>query len=160
MSDRKLDFLFRRFQARGDLSALAQVFDLAAPELLRVARYLAREGAVAEDCVQQTFLAAIESRDRFDGSARVMPWLLGILAKQAKKAHSRTVREPDPERLRQVEPADPANVAADRELKELVDESVSGLPEKYASVVRAYLDYGKSPSEIARSLGKTDLITA
>jgi len=155
MSDRKLDHLFRRFQSRDDLSALAEVFDMAAPELLRVARYLARDAAAAEDCVQQTFLAAIEGRDRFDRSARVMPWLLGILANQARKPHARAAREPDPERLRQVEPEDPAEVAAERELRDLVDESVSGLPEKYAPVLRAYLEYGKSPSEIARSLGIT-----
>lgn len=156
MSDRKLDHLFRRFQSRGDLGALARVFDLAAPELLRVAQYLSSDRVAAEDCLQQTFLSAIENRERFEPSARVMPWLLGILAKQAKKAHARSGRAPDPERLRpRPEPEDPVNVAADREFKRLVEESVSSLPQKYAAVVRAYLDYGKSPREIARSLGIT-----
>ncbi|MAB78867.1 MAG: hypothetical protein CMJ89_05870 [Planctomycetes bacterium] len=156
MSDRKLDHLFRRFQSRGDPGALARVFDLAAPELLRVAQYLSSDRVAAEDCLQQTFLFAIENRERFEPSARVMPWLLGILAKHAKKAHARSGREPDPERLRpRPEPEDPANVAADREFKRLVEESVSSLPQKYAAVVRAYLDYGKSPREIARTFGIT-----
>jgi RNA polymerase sigma factor (sigma-70 family) len=38
-----------------------------------------REPAVAEDLVQETFLAALKSRDRFSGQSSERTWLVGIL---------------------------------------------------------------------------------
>ena len=38
-----------------------------------------RNPSSAEDVVQETFLAAIRSRDRFSGSSSARTWLIGIL---------------------------------------------------------------------------------
>ena len=56
------DQLFARFCRHGDAAALGAVFDATATELLRIACHLAGNRADAEDLVQRTFLAAIESR--------------------------------------------------------------------------------------------------
>ena len=53
--------LFLRWRDRGDAAALAELFDRTAPELLRLALHLCRHAVDAEDVLQATFLAAIES---------------------------------------------------------------------------------------------------
>jgi RNA polymerase sigma-70 factor (ECF subfamily) len=47
--------------------------------LYRFALLRVREPAVAEDLVQETFLAAIKGRDRFAGQSSERSWLVGIL---------------------------------------------------------------------------------
>src|SRR5687768_3677050 len=78
------DRLFALFRRTGDPSALAEVFDRTAAEALRVALHLADSMHDAEDLVQQTFVAAIEDAHRYDPNRRFLPWLLGILAHQAR----------------------------------------------------------------------------
>lgn len=155
MSDRRLNHLFQRFQRRGDVGALAGVFDLAAPELLRVARHLSRDEALAEDALQQTFLVAIEKRAEYDARARVLPWLLGILVRQVRQAQARAARQPDPGRVELRDPDDPARVSADREVDALVERGMDALPATYSAALRAYLRHEKSPAEIGRALGIT-----
>jgi RNA polymerase sigma-70 factor, ECF subfamily len=47
--------------------------------LYRYARSRVGDRELAEDLVQDAFLAALESRDRFQGRATVRTWLLSIL---------------------------------------------------------------------------------
>src|SRR5262245_12266443 len=79
-----LESWFRRYRARHDPQALARVFDASAAKLLLVAQHLTREASAAEDLVQGTFLAAIESAGRWDESQPLLPWLVGILANLAR----------------------------------------------------------------------------
>jgi DNA-directed RNA polymerase specialized sigma24 family protein len=53
--------LFERWRQRGDVAALAGVFDRTAPEIWRVARHLCGNRSEADDLLQATFLAAMES---------------------------------------------------------------------------------------------------
>jgi DNA-directed RNA polymerase specialized sigma24 family protein len=62
------------------------VYDRLAPELLRVALHLVRDAAEAEDVLQATFVSAIERAEKFDPQERVMPWLVGILGNEARRA--------------------------------------------------------------------------
>ncbi|NOT28833.1 MAG: sigma-70 family RNA polymerase sigma factor, partial [Planctomycetes bacterium] len=93
------DRLFGEFRRTGDARALGEVYDRLAPELLGVALHTTRDPAQAEDVLQATFVAAIEQAQRFDPERRVLPWLVGILANEARKARERGTRRPDPERL-------------------------------------------------------------
>src|SRR5262249_53580687 len=70
---------FPRFQQERDPQALAEVFDAAAPQLLRLALHLSRDPNAAEDLVQTTFLVAIEHRMDYDPGSPLLPWLFGIL---------------------------------------------------------------------------------
>ena len=64
------------------------------PYLLRYALLQLRDNALAEDAVQETLLAALESRFKFSGKSSPKTWLTGILKykiidlfrKQAKEA--------------------------------------------------------------------------
>jgi len=70
--------LFERYRAHGDARAVARLVERTAPELLRVAFHLVRDVHDAEDIVQATFLAALESAATFQSGRRVVPWLIGI----------------------------------------------------------------------------------
>ncbi|MFI4922305.1 MAG: sigma-70 family RNA polymerase sigma factor [Burkholderiales bacterium] len=49
------------------------------PYLLRYALLQLRDNTLAEDAVQETLLAALESRSKFSGKSSIKTWLTGIL---------------------------------------------------------------------------------
>jgi RNA polymerase sigma-70 factor (ECF subfamily) len=54
----------------GDERAFARLVDSHHPSLLRVARLYVRDRGVAEEVVQETWLAVLEGIDRFEGARR------------------------------------------------------------------------------------------
>ncbi|HVS11918.1 MAG TPA: sigma-70 family RNA polymerase sigma factor, partial [Planctomycetota bacterium] len=135
MSDRHLDRLFQRFRARGDASALAELYDEVAPELLRISRHLVRDAVEAEDVLQSTFLAAIEAADSYDETRRVLPWLVGILARQAGLARRKRRREIEPDRIVRRPELDPSTRAAEAEFSIDLERALHELPERYREVL-------------------------
>jgi RNA polymerase sigma factor (sigma-70 family) len=150
----KLDRLFLRYREKNDLVALAQVFDQVARELLEIAAHLVHDAAEAEDLVQATFLHAIERAKHYDGERHLVPWLVGILTREARLWNRRSARALEPDRLEQHAPPEPADLAQGRELSERVLAALAGLPEPYRTVVLASLRDGRSPAEIARELDR------
>ena len=148
------DRLFRVFAKSGDPRALGEVYDLVAPELLRVALHATREAAEAEDVLQATFVAAIERASSFDPEQRVLPWLMGILAHEARKARARAARSPDPERLARDPVADPALDAERAELLRELDSALGAVPEAFRPVLQLRLRHGLSVTEIAAALSR------
>ena len=145
------DRLFARFCRSGDPAALGAVFDRTAPELLRVACYLVGNRADAEDLVQRTFLATIESRAAFDKGGKTLPWLLGILSNHAHRLRRERAR-PAP---LQAEPAvDPTQQAAHRELEQRLRELRDELGAPYADVLQLHLEQGLNAKEIAERLSR------
>lgn len=65
-------------------------------DLLRIARLQLRDKDLAEDVVQETLLAAIQSRASFGGQAKLMTWLVGILKFKVIDALRRRARDPLP----------------------------------------------------------------
>jgi len=61
--------------------------------LFRYARTRLNNQATAEDVVQETFLAAMKAKERFDGRAPVRYWLLGILKHKIVDHIRKAVRE-------------------------------------------------------------------
>ncbi|MCB9915008.1 MAG: sigma-70 family RNA polymerase sigma factor [Planctomycetes bacterium] len=148
----ELEDLFERYRSRQDLSALGKLFDLAAPELLRLAVHMAPDVASAEDLVQQCFLAALERPQRWRASEPLLPWLFGILTKLARKQRRDARRSPEPDRLWPRRAEDPASDALSAEVRAAVVKALAHLPTLYREVVRASLLDGKPPGEIAREL--------
>jgi RNA polymerase sigma-70 factor (ECF subfamily) len=60
------------------------------PSLLRVARIYVPSTAVAEEVVQETWIAVLNGIDRFEGRSSLRTWIFRILANTAK---TRAVRE-------------------------------------------------------------------
>src|SRR6187200_796478 len=105
----RLERLFERWRKKRDVRALARVFDATSRELLELAGHVSHDPSEAEDLVQATFLAAIESAERFDLERDLVAWLVGILVREARMARRRAARRPDPERLHDRAEIDPAD---------------------------------------------------
>jgi DNA-directed RNA polymerase specialized sigma24 family protein len=92
---RRPERCFAEFQRTGSPRALAAVFDLVGSDLLLLAGHLARDTAIAEDLVQETFLKAIEHAGQFDRARPLMPWLVKIFVNQARMERRRRSRAPE-----------------------------------------------------------------
>jgi RNA polymerase sigma-70 factor, ECF subfamily len=67
------------WESRGHRSDAASWLEVHGDALYRYARARAGSREVAEDLVQETLLAALEARDRFQNRSSVRTWLLSIL---------------------------------------------------------------------------------
>lgn len=66
------------------------------PDLLRIAKLQLRDADAAEDVVQETVLAAFQSRRTFTGKSKLKTWLIGILKFKIIDALRIRVRQPVP----------------------------------------------------------------
>lgn len=147
------DDLFRRFATTADTRALAAFYDRVAPELLLVAVHLGAPGGEAEDLVQATFLAAIERVGSYDPRRPAMPWLIGILVNQGRRARRRRDRVADAERVEGAAEVDPARAAEDAELAEHLGARLRALPAGYREAMTLRFVHGLMPVQIAHALG-------
>jgi RNA polymerase sigma-70 factor (ECF subfamily) len=76
---------------RGDQAVFADLVERWSPGLLRLARMHVPSQAVAEDVVQETWLAVLRGIDGFEGRSSLRTWVLGILLNQAR-SHGRRER--------------------------------------------------------------------
>lgn len=151
---RSLESQFERYRKRGDVAALADVFDRTAPEVLRIAMHFATSPADAEELLQETFLTAIRSAESFDGERRLVPWLLGILHNHSRNAARRATRQPDPSSLPGM--GRPESVAATEpsDLSQVVARALGTLEEPYRAVLVLHLTHGLGAAAIADVLGR------
>jgi RNA polymerase sigma-70 factor, ECF subfamily len=78
----------------GDEDAFVELVRMHGPTMLRVARLYVSSGAVAEEVVQETWLAVLTGIGRFEGRSAFKRWLFRILANRARTravAEGRTV---------------------------------------------------------------------
>ncbi len=88
----------------GDASAwLAEHGDA----LYRYARTRVRNRELAEDLVQEAFLAGLQSQDRFQGRATVRTWLLSILRNKIVDHYRRAAEPPEASQAEPRERPDP-----------------------------------------------------
>lgn len=153
MNLQELEAKFDRFRRAGDVRALGSAFDAAAPRLLAVARHLAPTRDEAEDLLQATFLAAIEKRESWDAARPLLPWLLGILANEARRQRTKRSVRAEVEAVEVSDERGPEQPARERELAGAVELALERLPEKYAGVVRRHLVDGRGAEEIASEFG-------
>ncbi len=81
--------LIERLRA-GDRAAFADVIDRHGGALLRFARTFLKNEALAEEVVQDTWLASLDGLDGFEARSSLRTWLFTVLA---NKARNRAVRE-------------------------------------------------------------------
>ena len=76
----------------GDEAAFAALVDRYGPSMMRVARLYVRTPAVAEDVVQETWLAVLNGLDRFEGRSSLKTWIFSILVNIARTRGTREAR--------------------------------------------------------------------
>lgn len=123
--------------------------------LLRVARSLTRQGADAEDLVQETLLRAYRAIDRFDGR-HPRAWLLTILRNALVNQTRRRRPEPTDDlgdrASASVDPG-PEDVVLGSQFDAAVEAAYRGLPERFRRVVELVDLDGLSYQEASVSLG-------
>jgi RNA polymerase sigma-70 factor, ECF subfamily len=76
----------------GDERAFAALVDLHTPALLRVAMAYVPSRAVAEEVVQETWIAVMRGIDQFEGRSSLKTWIFRILTNVAMRGGSRERR--------------------------------------------------------------------
>ncbi len=166
-SDSSIERPFERWVREGSTSALAELFDAAAPRLLRLAIHLVGDTARAEDLVQSVFLVLLERRKTLDPAAPGEAWLLRVLHNKVidqRRAQRRGPRaESGPAALEAAIESgfgNPGDLGGEgpierRELAGAVAAAIDGLRPPYREVLIARLRHGASPAEIAHLLDRS-----
>jgi RNA polymerase sigma-70 factor (ECF subfamily) len=136
-----------------------------------------RDQALAEDLVQETFLAALSSLDKFRGDSQLYTWLRSIAFHKINDFYRHQAREPKPhesppdfDAMKQLEqtggdePA-PLTVMESEEIRQSVHQALGSLPHDYQKVlVLKYLEempvleisqvMGRSPKSVEGLLSR------
>ena len=149
----------------GDASAFRELYALLAPRLLGYLAKMARDRALAEDLLQQTFLKLHRARAAYVRGADPVPWLYAIAhrtfideTRRKKRAIVRPAGDDDlPEAPATItgEPAGSAPEAADPELTKAALDALAELPEPQREAVVLVKLEGKSIAEAAEIAGTT-----
>jgi len=86
--------LITALRARDEM-AFAELVDLHTPSMLRVARGYVPNGAIAEEVVQETWIALFRGIDAFEGRSSLRTWLFTVMINIAKRRGIRERREAD-----------------------------------------------------------------
>src|SRR6516165_9514219 len=76
----------------GDERTFRELFERTYPMMKRVARAYVASDAVAEEIVQETWMAIVTGIDRFEGRSALGTWIFSILTNQAKTHSTREKR--------------------------------------------------------------------
>ncbi len=129
--------------------------------LYRIARGVVRDGAEAEDIVQEAYVRAFASLGAFRGEASLSTWLSRIVINEALgrlRKRKRIVAMPDNPQAQIIRfplnPSDdPERTMAQRQILGLVERATDSLPDVYRSVFVARIIEGLSIGETADLLG-------
>jgi RNA polymerase sigma-70 factor (ECF subfamily) len=127
-----------------------------------VRRRLIPRADLVDDLVQEVFLAAWESLDKFRGYSSLRSWLLGIARHKVEDHYRKRLREvqiADEEEGMGSEPVsahDLEEALAERQAGELTREVLSSLPETYTVVLLWRYWENRSLRDIAVQTGRTE----
>ena len=124
--------------------------------LLRYARSRVRDEHLAEEAVQETLLAALESIASFDGRASLRTWLTGILLHKIHDGFRRDARHAEVQSAEPDEPADwltPEHSLHVRRMCSEFRDAVGRLPERQAQAFLMGEIAGMETERMCRRLG-------
>jgi len=142
--------------AAGDAVALRELYDRYSRVVYSFAYRLTADPGLAEECVQDVFVALWRRAADFDPNrAKLTTWLFVVARNRAIELGRQRARRPEPRDV--LEPVgfapDPADLVAVADEAQRVAEAVAELPEDQLEVLRlAYFD-GLSHAEVAAVIG-------
>jgi RNA polymerase sigma factor (sigma-70 family) len=143
--------------ARSDEVALGELYDRFGRVAYGLARRILRDDALAEDAVQEAFLAVWRSAPRFvPERAKASTWLLTLVHRRAVDL----VRREDRRRAEPIdEAAEPAGAEVDESVwlrleRERVQEALRRLPDQQREAIELAYYGGFTQSELAERLGQ------
>ena len=157
--------LVRRVLAR-DADAFRTIMQRHNRRLYRIARSVLRNGAEAEDAVQEAYVSAFTHLASYRGESSLAAWLSRIamneaLARLRRRRSSAEVAMLDEARSkaeiiqfpRSAQNDDPERTMAQRQILQLVEQATDDLPEAYRLVFVTRVIEGMSVEETAELLG-------
>lgn len=161
------EFDMVRRAARGEEGAVRIIMQTHNRRLYRVARSIVRDGAEAEDVLQEAYLHAFHSLAGFRGDASLATWLTRIVLNEALQRVRRhtdlpasQIERPNqsashviPFPINGIPVADPERAMAQRQLCQLVERAIDELPQDFRTVLVARVVEGMSVDETAALLG-------
>jgi len=162
----------------GDSSAMEEFYNIYRNRLYSlVLEKVGRDRAIAEDLVQEVFLAALDSLDKFRGDSQLYTWLRSIALHKINDLYRRQVREPKQQKpspdsdvtkqMEQTRDDEPATltVLESEEIRQSVHQALADLPQDYQDVlVLKYLEempvlaisqvMGRSPKSVEGLLSR------
>ena len=172
------DALLLRALRAGDEQAFAALVDKYGPSLLRLAQLYVSSRAVAEEVVQETWLAVLTGIERFEGRSSLKTWLFRILTNKAKTRGQREGRILPFSSLAADGDEDQTAVAVERfarggawatppqgvpeerllagEARARVEEAIAALPPNQRAVITLRDVEGFPPEEVCELLGVSD----
>jgi RNA polymerase sigma factor (sigma-70 family) len=155
--------LMRRIQ-EGEFSFFEVLVERYRPALLRVASGMLNDSALAEDVVQETFLAVFASRATFNPALHFRTWLWTILLNLCHRHRKRLARRPqvvphstiDTGERANVDPSTPETALAAlliRERSARLQALLNELPDAQADAIRLRFYAGLKYEEIAQAVG-------
>jgi RNA polymerase sigma factor (sigma-70 family) len=148
--------LLERFAVTRDEAAFELLARRHGPMVLGVCRRILGDAHDAEDAFQATFLVLARKAASAARSGSAGGWLYTVAYRVALRARARRAGRAGRERPLEEAPMTgpgPAEAAAWREVRGLIDEEVSRLPEKYRVPFVLFHLEGRSNAEVAQALG-------
>ncbi|NWF77160.1 MAG: RNA polymerase sigma factor [Chloroflexi bacterium] len=158
--------LVERLRA-GDKAAREEFYNIYRSRLYAlVFEQVGRDRTVAEDLVQEIFLAALGSLHKFRGDSQLYTWLRSIALHKIHDFYRHQGREPKPQKsspdfnaleLEQIGDEKPATFTEmeSEEVRQSVHQALAGLPKDYQDVlVLKYLE-GMPVLEISQVMGRS-----
>lgn len=162
----------------GDASAFTEMVDLHGPSMLRLAHDYVPSRQVAEDVVQETWIAVLQGIGRFEGRSSLRTWIFSIMINIAKKYGLAEQRQSDtavrvgtggtvdPRRFRDTGdslpghwkespapfPDTPEGSLLNAELARIAESALGRLPERQRTVVNLRDVLGFSAQEVSAML--------
>jgi RNA polymerase sigma factor (sigma-70 family) len=146
--------LLQRFTTHRDEAAFQTLMQRHGPMVMAVSQRALQDVQEAEDAFQATFLVLARKAGSIGNQASLASWLYKVAYHIAIHARARAAKQQAREReVAKMSAAAPANSdGSGTELRQVLDEELRQLPEKYrAPLVLCYLE-GKSHEQAAREL--------
>ena len=140
LSTRRDDALIARI-AVGDREAFAMLYRQCRSDVYRFTMHMCGSPAVAEDVVQDVFVAVITDASRYRaGESGVLPWLLGIARNHVRRFRSQPANLPLPDDETRAAQAfsverDPLAELTRQRQDEALRHALLGLPARYREVI-------------------------
>jgi RNA polymerase sigma factor (sigma-70 family) len=146
--------LLERFVCQQDEAAFTALVERYGPLVLSVCRRVLHHEQDAEDAFQATFLVLVRRAGAIRKRESIGSWLYGVAYRVARKAKACAARRtPRQVELQDVPAPEPTPEWLWRDLRPVLDEEVSQLPERYrAAFVLCYLR-GQTNEQAAQHLG-------
>jgi RNA polymerase sigma-70 factor (ECF subfamily) len=141
----------------GDKAAFSRIYDLTVQDVMGTVRFLLEDRASMEDVIQEIYIEAYKSLEKFDLTRSFRSWMIGIAIRQVNNYRRKTWRlfrlleKKQQYAVVNAEP-DVANAVADRLEHQQWIAQIEKLPYKYRQVIVLRYLHDYSQAEIAHIL--------